>query len=126
MAKTVLIVDDMAFVRKTLSTLLSQAHYQVVGEAEDGMEAVKLYAKLRPDFVTMDIVMPMLSGIEATRKIIATDKEARIIIISAMSQENLIMEAIHAGAKDFIQKPFNKVEVIKTIERALKDPIGNI
>lgn len=126
MAKTALIVDDMAFVRKTLSTLLSQAHYQVIGEAADGAEAVKLYTKLRPDFVTMDIVMPMLSGIEATRKIIATDKEARIIIISAMSQENLIMEAIHAGAKDFIQKPFNKTEVIKTIERALKDPAGSL
>lgn len=126
MSKTALIVDDMAFVRKTLSTLLSQAHYQVIGEAADGAEAVKLYTKLRPDFVTMDIVMPMLSGIEATRKIIATDKEARIIIISAMSQENLIMEAIHAGAKDFIQKPFNKTEVIKTIERALKDPAGSL
>lgn len=119
MAKTVLIVDDIAFVRKTLSDILTQAHYQVIGEASDGAEAVSLYLKLRPDIVTMDVVMPQMSGIDATRKILKTDKEAKVVIISAMGQENLVMEAINVGAKDYILKPFSKDEVLKTIERAL-------
>jgi two-component system chemotaxis response regulator CheY len=119
MAKTVLIVDDIAFVRKTLTDILTQAHYQVIGEATDGSEAVNLYAKLRPDIVTMDVVMPQMSGIDATRRIIKLDKNAKVVIISAMGQENLVMEAINVGAKDYILKPFSAEEVLKTIERAL-------
>ncbi len=119
MAKTVLIVDDIAFVRKTLSEILTQAQYQIVGEAADGNEAVNLYLKLRPDIVTMDVVMPQMSGIDATRKIIKADKNAKVIIISAMGQENLVMEAINVGAKDYILKPFSTEDVLKTIERAL-------
>jgi two-component system, chemotaxis family, chemotaxis protein CheY len=121
MARTVLIVDDVAFVRKTLSEILSEAHYQVVGEAADGAEAITQYMKLRPDVVTMDIVMPNVSGIEAARKIIAADKNARIVIISAMGQENLIMEAINVGAKDYLLKPFSAADVLKTVERAFVD-----
>jgi len=119
MAKTVLIVDDISFVRKTLSDILTQAHYQVIGEAADGSEAVHLYMKLRPDVVTMDVVMPQMSGIDATRKILKIDKSAKIVIISAMGQENLVMEAINVGAKDYILKPFTAEDVVKTIERAL-------
>ena len=119
MAKTVLIVDDIAFVRKTLSDILTQAHYQVVGEASDGLEAIALYQKLRPDLVTMDIVMPQMSGIDAARKILKMDRHAKIIIVSAMGQENLIMEAINVGAKDYITKPFTAEDVLKTVERAL-------
>ena len=119
MAKTVLIVDDIAFVRKTLSEILSRAHYQVVGEAADGTEAIDLYMKLRPDIVTMDVVMPQMSGIDATRKIVKADKKAKIVIISAMGQENLVMEAIDVGAKDYILKPFTTEDVLKTIERTL-------
>jgi len=121
MAKTILIVDDVAFVRKTLTQILTDAHYQVVGEASDGQEAIDLYAKLRPDLVTMDVVMPEMSGIEATRRIIKVDGEARIVIISAMGQENLVMEAINVGAKDYLLKPFSTQDVLKTIERALLD-----
>jgi len=127
MAKTVLIVDDVPFVRKTLAEILSAAHYQVVGEASDGAEAVNQYLKLKPDFVTMDIVMPQLSGIDATRKIMKINKDARVIIISAMGQENLVMEAINVGAKDYILKPFSADDVLRTVERALivEDPLTN-
>ena len=124
MAKTVLIVDDISFVRKTLTEMITQAHYLVVGEAKDGMEAVKLYDKLRPDIVTMDIVMPQMSGIEATRKILRLDQKAKIIVISAMGQENLVMEAVHAGARDYVLKPFTSRDVINAIERCLIGDIG--
>lgn len=119
MAKTVLIVDDIEFVRKTLSNILTQAHYQVVGEAADGMEAIKQYQKLRPDIVTMDIVMPQLSGIEAARHLIKMDRQAKIVIITAMGQENLLMEAINVGVKDYILKPFTAQDVVKTLDRIL-------
>ena len=119
MSRKVLVVDDVAFVRKTLSDLLTQAGYQVVGEATDGTDAVAKYMQLRPDLVTMDVVMPQMSGIEATKKIIKLDKDARVIIISAMGQENLVMEAINVGAKDYVLKPFSAQEVLKTLERAM-------
>ena len=119
MAKTVLIVDDIAFVRKTLTEILTEGHYQVVGEAKDGNEAVNMYAKLRPDIVTMDVVLPELSGIDAARKILRIDKNAKVVMISAMVQDELIMEAINVGAKDYIQKPFTAEDVLKTLDRAL-------
>jgi two-component system chemotaxis response regulator CheY len=120
-SRRVLIVDDVAFVRKTLNEILTEAHFQVVGEASDGAEAVEMYARLRPDVVTMDVVMPTMSGIEATKKIIKADKSARVVIISAMGQESLVMEAINVGAKDYILKPFSGADVLKTLERALVD-----
>lgn len=125
MAKSVLIVDDVAFVRRTLGEILADAHYQVVGEATDGNEAVALYQKLRPSLVTMDIVMPNVSGIEAIKRILKADKDARIVVISAMGQESLVMEAINVGARDYILKPFTAQEVLRTIERALivEDPV---
>lgn len=115
--KTVLIVDDIPFVRQTLKQILQEARYQVVGEAGDGQEALQMYAKLRPDIVTMDIVMPRLGGIEAARKILKLHKDARILIISAMGQESLVMEAINVGARDFILKPFSAADVIKALDR---------
>ncbi len=118
MARNVLIVDDIAFVRKVLAEILSEAHFQIVGEAEDGTQAVEMYQKLQPDIVTMDVVMPEMSGIEATRKILKMDKNAKVIMISALGQENLVMEAINVGAKDYILKPFTKEDVLKTVERA--------
>jgi two-component system, chemotaxis family, chemotaxis protein CheY len=119
MARTVLIVDDVPFVRKTLAQILTDAHYQVVGEAATGTEAVAQYLRLRPDVVTMDVVMPEMSGIDATKKILKHSKDAKVVIISAMGQENLVMEAINVGARDYILKPFTAEDVLKTIERAL-------
>ena len=118
MPRTVLIVDDVPFVRKTLADILTAAHYQVVGEASDGAEAIALYRRLRPEIVTMDVVMPEMSGIEATRKILRDNKDARVVIISAMGQENLVMEAINVGARDYILKPFSASDVLKAIDRA--------
>ena len=120
MKKTVLIADDVAFVRKTLTEILTRAHYQVIGEALDGKQAVELFKKLRPDVVTMDIVMPVMSGIDATKNMITHDKDAKVVIISAMGQENLVMDAIHVGAKDFILKPFTAEEITRTLDRVLK------
>ena len=114
-----LIVDDVAFVRKTLADILTAAEYQVIGEASNGLEAVEMYARYHPDIVTMDLVMPEVSGIEATRKILKADKTAKVVIITAMGQENFVMEAINVGAKDYILKPFKADEVLKTLERAL-------
>lgn len=119
MARGVLIVDDIPFVRKTIGNILSEAHYQIVGEAENGNAAIELFAKTRPDIVLMDVVMPDLNGIEATRRILKIDKEAKIVIVSAMDQEGLIMEAINAGARDYILKPFTPENLLRSVEHAL-------
>lgn len=119
MKRTVLIVDDVAFVRKTLADICAEADYQVVGEAQDGTQAIEMYKRLRPDLVTMDIVMPKQSGLDATRQILKDDKTAKIIIISAIGQENFVMEAINVGARDYILKPFHSAEVLRTFERVL-------
>ena len=119
MARSVLVVDDISFVRKTLITILSDAGYQVVGEAEDGAQALKMYKSLQPDVVMMDAVMPKMSGIEATRAIMKLDKSAKVIVVSAMGQESVIMEAIHSGAKDYILKPFSKTDILRAIEHVL-------
>ena len=121
MARTVLIVDDVEFVRKTIAEILTEAHYHVVGEASTGAQAVELYNRLHPDVVTMDIVMPEMSGLDAARKILKTDKQARIVIISAMGQENLVMEAINVGARDYVLKPFSSADILKSVERAFED-----
>jgi two-component system chemotaxis response regulator CheY len=120
MAKTVLIVDDVAFVRKTLTEILREAGYNVVGEASDGREAVEKWRELRPDLVTMDVVMPNLGGIDATREIIKIDKNAVVVMISAMDQIHLVMEAINVGAKDYIQKPFHSEDVYNVLSRAIR------
>jgi two-component system chemotaxis response regulator CheY len=122
--KTVLIVDDIAFVRKTLKQILTSHGYKVVGEAENGIDAIELYESTRPDLVTMDLVMPNMNGVAATRAILKNDPDAKIVILSGMMQENLVSEAIMAGAKDYIVKPFQTDEVMRVLESVLS-PGGN-
>ncbi len=116
--RTVIIVDDIAYVRKTLKQILSSHGFKVVGEAANGREAVALYTEARPDFVLMDLAMPVMNGVEATRQIIKTDSEACIVILSGLEQENLVTEAIHAGARDYVVKPFLTEEILKVIQQA--------
>jgi two-component system, chemotaxis family, chemotaxis protein CheY len=120
MEKTVLVVDDAAFMRATLRDIFGRNGYQVVGEARNGIEAVARYATLNPALVTMDIVMPELSGIEAVKRIIAGHPSARIIMCSAMGQQALVSEAIMAGARDFVIKPFQASKVLDAAARALE------
>jgi two-component system chemotaxis response regulator CheY len=120
MQKTVLVVDDVAFVRKTLTEILTEGGYTVVGEAADGEEALEKWKTLRPALVTMDVVMPKMSGIEATREIMKADKNALVVMVSAMDQIHLVMEAIHVGAKDYVQKPFHSADVLNVIGRTLR------
>ncbi len=119
MTKKILVVDDVAFVRKTISEILSEAGYIVAGEASNGIEALEKYVQIKPDLVTMDIVMPKMGGLEAIRKIAKLDKHAKIIIISAMAQENLVTEAIHVGARDYLLKPFSSRDLLLAVERVL-------
>lgn len=115
--KNVLICDDSMFMRGILARILKNASYNVIGEASNGIEAVEQYKKLHPDIVTMDITMSKMSGIEATRQITSYDKNAKVIMCSAMGQQILVMEAIQAGAKDFIVKPFSEDNVLSSLEK---------
>ena len=119
MAKRVLVVDDAIFMRNTLKDVFVAAGFEIAGEAQHGLEAVDRYKQLKPDLVTMDIVMPYKSGIEATRDIVKTDPAAVIVMCSALGQENLVMEAIEAGAADFIIKPFKQDEVLAVVKKVL-------
>lgn len=115
----ILIVDDAKFMRLTLSSILNKANHEIVGEAENGREAVELYRELRPDLVTMDITMPEMSGLEAVKEIKKEYKDAKIIMCSAMGQQKMVVDAIEAGAKDFIVKPFDGSQVIDSVARVL-------
>ncbi|WP_153124088.1 response regulator [Peribacillus tepidiphilus] len=116
----ILIVDDAKFMRLTLSNILHKANHEVVGEGENGQDAVKLYRELKPDLVTMDITMPVMSGIDAVKEIKKEFPDAKIIMCSAMGQQKMVVEAIEAGAKDFIVKPFDELRVAEAINRVLR------
>ncbi len=120
MSKKILIVDDAIFMRKMLSDILKEGGYDVVAEAGDGKVAIEEYKKVKPDLVTMDIIMPEMGGIDAVKQIIDIDESAKILMVSAMGQQQLVVEAIQAGAKDFIVKPFEASRVITAVQRILK------
>ncbi|WP_049987007.1 chemotaxis protein CheY [Halobellus rufus] len=115
MARTVLVVDDSAFMRNLLKQLLEEDH-EVVGEAENGVEAVELYRELDPDVVTMDVVMPIRNGIEATAEIKSLDPASSVIMCTSVGQEEKMREAVEAGADGYITKPFQKPNVLQAID----------
>jgi two-component system chemotaxis response regulator CheY len=120
MSKRIMIVDDAIFMRMKLKDILEKNGYEVVAEAQNGADAIEKYKAERPDIVTMDITMPEMDGIEALRGIKKIDGSARVIMCSAMGQQAMVMEAIQAGALDFIVKPFETDRVIDSIVKASK------
>lgn len=118
MAK-ILIVDDAAFMRMMVKNILIKEGYDVVGEAENGAQAVEKYKDLNPDLVTMDITMPEMDGISAVKEIMKINKGAKVVMCSAMGQQAMVIDAIQAGAKDFIVKPFQPDRVIEAISKVL-------
>lgn len=119
MSNRILIVDDAAFMRMMIKDILEKNGYEIAGEAQDGREAVELYKELNPDLVTMDITMPEVDGITALKEIKQLDPNATIIMCSAMGQQAMVIDAIQAGAKDFIVKPFQADRVLEAIKKAL-------
>ncbi len=117
MDKKVLVVDDAAFMRMTLKKTLEAEGFNVIAEAENGEEAVNKYRDNEPELVTMDITMPEKDGLEATKEILNHDPGANIIMVSAMGQQKMVIEAVEAGAKDFIVKPLEEDRIIEAIEK---------
>src|SRR4051812_14643154 len=105
--------------RTMISDILEESGYEIVGQAESGLQAIERYKSLRPDLVTMDIVMPDMGGIDAVREITKFDPNAKVLMCSAMGQQALVVEAIQAGAKDFVVKPFQPSRVLEAVQRVL-------
>ena len=116
----VLLVDDAAFMRSMIREILEgSGEFEIVGEAKTGVEAIEMYRDLDPDLVTMDIVMPEMDGVEATKEILQIDPEAVVVVCSALGQEALVIESLAAGARDFLVKPFAADKVFRTLEGLL-------
>ena len=119
MGARVLIVDDAVFMRTVLRKMLEEEGFEVVGEAGNGLEAIKMAGEFKPDVVTLDITMPEMDGVTALPSIIEAAPEAKVIMCSAMGQQPMVVDAIKNGAKDFIVKPFQKARVVQAIENVL-------
>ena len=119
--KSVLVVDDSLFMRTLIITYLKRHDFTIAGQAENGESAVAQYIELRPDIVTLDITMPIMDGLEALKQIIKIDKSAKVIMVSSMGQEIMVIEAVKSGAKNFIVKPFNEKTVIDTLNEVLRN-----
>ncbi|CDO03302.1 Chemotaxis protein CheY [Oceanobacillus picturae] len=115
----ILVTDDAAFMRMQLKDIVTKLGHEVVGEAENGQVAVDLYQEVKPDLVTMDITMPEMNGVEALKEIKKLDADAKVIMCSAMGQQGMVVEAIQAGAKDFIVKPFTADRINEALSKAL-------
>ena len=125
MGKKILIVDDAAFMRMMLRDILIVNDFEIAGEAENGGEAISLFKRLRPDLVLMDITMPEMDGIKAVREIKRLDPDARIVMVSAMGQQAMVIQSIKSGAMDFVVKPFQADRVTDAINKALYDSVIN-
>lgn len=117
MSLRVMVVDDALFMRSMLKDLFVRAGHEVVAEAENGEMVLELYRETKPDLVTMDIVMPKKSGIEALQEIMAEDPNACVVMVSALGQDALVLEAVESGARDFIVKPFKEEKVLEIVQR---------
>ena len=117
--KRVLIVDDASVVRMLIKKVLSQADFEVVGEAVNGIDALAKYKELRPDLVTMDITMPEADGIQATKDIIAFDAKAKVVMLSGIDQKEMLWQAIKAGAVSYIVKPFENDRILSTLNEVI-------
>lgn len=115
--KKVLIVDDAAFMRMSIRSMLSNYEFEVVGEAENGLMAIEKYKELQPDIVTMDITMPEMDGLQALREIKKIDPSAAVVMVSALGQEARMKEAIIYGAKGFIVKPFKEEIIVAALSK---------
>lgn len=118
MAKIV-IVDDSKFLRITLSNILKKANHEIVGEGENGLQAIQLYKELEPDIITLDITMPEMGGLEALREIKKEFPDAKVMICSALGQQKMVVEAVKSGASDFIVKPFDEERVFNAVNQLL-------
>lgn len=116
--KKIIIVDDSLFMRMILKNTLDEFGYEIVAEASNGLEALTLYTELQPDLVTLDITMPEMDGLTALQEIKRLDPEAKVIMVSAMGQQALLIRAVSMGAIDFIVKPFNKDRVREALLKA--------
>ena len=121
MAK-ILIVDDAAFMRKVIRDTLTKSGYTELYEAVDGADAVEKYGEISPDLVLMDITMPNMDGLEALKAIRAKDSNANVVMCSAMGQEAMVMEAVQAGIKDFIVKPFQRARLLQAVTSIVGNP----
>lgn len=119
MAKRILLVDDAAFMRMMIKDILTKAGYEICGEGVDGVDGLQKYKDLKPDLVTLDITMPNKDGLQCIKDIKAFDPSALVIMCSAMGQQAMVIEAIQAGAKDFIVKPFQSDRVIEAVKKVI-------
>jgi len=117
--KTVLLVDDAAIMRMMLKQILTENGYEVVGEAENGLKAVEKFKELKPRLVIMDITMPEMNGIQATKNIREIDSNALVVMCSAMGQQSMVIESIQSGARDFIVKPFQPDRVLEAVQKVI-------
>lgn len=117
----VLVVDDAMFMRATVKKLLSEAGFEVAGEAENGQVAVDRYKELKPDVVMMDITMPEMDGLSALKEIMKLDPGAKVVMCTALGQERSVMEAMETGAKEYIVKPFKADKVVAVLKKVSQE-----
>ncbi len=119
MGKRILVVDDANFMRMIVKDTLIPNGFEICGEASNGNEAVQQYEKLRPDLVTMDITMKEKDGLEAAKEILAKDPQARIVMVTALGQDKMLMDCMSLGVKDFVMKPFEPQRILSAVQKAL-------
>jgi len=112
----VMVVDDSEFVARLMSKMLAGTEYSVIGHAKNGQEALVKYQELKPEIVTMDIIMPNMNGIEAITELFKIDHKAKVLVVSAMGHDNVIQQAMDLGAKHYILKPFQKDDFLRAVQ----------